>query len=310
MKALATDLSAVPELSAPRGAGDAGGASVAAIAAIVAALIIASACLALHWLAALGIALSLFYGLKLATLRGCTSEASPRRLLGYLAFWPGMNAPTFLRADLPPPPRPGLAELAFALAKLALGLALAAWATRHADTAPVVVAGWAGMLGVIFTFHFGFFHLLSWGWRRAGVAAPPLMRMPIAARSLAEFWGERWNTAFAEAARRFLLRPLARRWGTAAAGAIVFLVSGVIHELAISLPARGGWGGPTLYFMLQAAGVAAEKSARGRRLGLGAGGRGRLWTLAVTALPLPLLFHAPLVERVVVPLFRFLQEAL
>jgi hypothetical protein len=83
-----------------------------------------------------------------------------------------------------------------------------------------------------------------------------------------------------------------------------------VHELVISFPARGGWGGPTLYFLLQAAGLAFEKSPAGRRLGLGAGLRGRGWTLAVTALPLPLLFHAPFAERVIAPLFRFFKEAL
>ncbi len=163
---------------------------------------------------------------------------------------------------------------------------------------------------MIFTFHFGLFHVLSWGWRRAGVTAPPLMRAPIIATSLAEFWGSRWNTAFAELARRFLLRPFARRHRVEFVSLAIFLVSGLVHELALSLPARGGWGGPTLYFLLQAVGLGAEKTAMARRLGLGRGLRGWCWTLLFTAAPLPLLFHAPLIERVVVPLFRFLEEVL
>jgi len=170
--------------------------------------------------------------------------------------------------------------------------------------------GWLGMVGIIFTLHFGLFHLVSCAWRAAGVDAPPIMRAPIAARSLAEFWGERWNVAFAESARRLLVRPWARGWGVRRAGAGVFVVSGLVHETVISLPAGGGWGGPTCYFLLQGAGVALEKSALGRRCGLGEGLRGRLWALGCATLPVPLLFHAPFVTRVIVPFFRFLKEVL
>jgi hypothetical protein len=262
------------------------------------------------WVTMWSVAAALYFALKLATLRGNWRGANGWRVAAFLLLWPGMNAAKFLRSERAALRPASRREFLFASVKCALGLALVIWATLHADTAPPLLLAWVGMLGLIFALHFGIFHLLSCAWRAAGVDAPPLMRAPIAARSLAEFWGERWNVAFAESARRFLLRPLARRWGVERAGALVFLASGLVHELVISFPARGGWGGPTLYFLLQGAGVAFEKSGRGRRLGLGTGRRGRTWTLAVTALPLPLLFHAPFAERVIVPLFRFLKEVL
>lgn len=250
-----------------------------------------------------------FLALKLATLRDAEATATPMRTLAYLCAWPGMNARAFLRrGENPKAPVPTWSELLFAVAKLAVGLGLVAWTALHVDAegTPEIVAGWAGMLGIIFTLHFGLLHLVSWGWRRAGIDAPPIMRAPIAATSLAEFWGARWNVAFAESARRFLMRPLARRWGARRAVWAVFLGSGLVHETVISLPARGCWGGPTLYFLLHAAGLAFEKSAIGIRLGLGRGGRGWLWTLLVAAAPLPLLFHPPFVRHVILPLYRSL----
>jgi hypothetical protein len=127
------------------------------------------------------------------------------------------------------------------------------------------------------------------------------MRAPFRAASLAEFWGTRWNTAFNIPARRLMLRPLARQIGLAPAAALVFLISGLLHELVISIPARGGFGGPTFYFALQAAGVALERSRAGRRWGLGEGITGRVFVLLLTIGPLQWLFHRAFVDRVVIP---------
>src|SRR5439155_16944520 len=132
-----------------------------------------------------------------------------------------------------------------------------------------LVAGWLGMVGLIFLLHFGAFQLLSLGWRTAGVDAAPVMRNPLRSHSLAEFWGRRWNTAFHDLAARFTFRPLLPRVGIAGATLVVFFVSGLIHELVISIPAHGGYGLPTGYFMVQGLGVAGERKQVGRRIGLG-----------------------------------------
>ena len=100
---------------------------------------------------------------------------------------------------------------------------------------------------------------------------------------------------------RLVFRPLASRLGTKWALAISFLVSGAIHDLVISLPARGGYGGPTMFFAIQGAGVLLERSDFGRRAGLQSGFSARVFAFAVLLLPAPLLFHRPFMLGVMVP---------
>ena len=86
----------------------------------------------------------------------------------------------------------------------------------------------------------------------------------------------------------------------------VFLISGLVHEAVITLPAGGGHGGPTAYFLLQAAGLLAERTSAGRRLGLGRGAVGRVFTFVVATAPLPLLFPPVFVREVILPMLQSL----
>ena len=88
------------------------------------------------------------------------------------------------------------------------------------------------------------------------------------------------------------------------AGFLVFVASGLIHDLVISLPARGGYGLPTGYFVLQGIGVTVERSFVGERLGLRGGLPGWLFMAVFTAGPAFWLFHPPFVTRVMVPFLR------
>jgi alginate O-acetyltransferase complex protein AlgI len=157
------------------------------------------------------------------------------------------------------------------------------------------------MWGLILLLHFGSFEVVALFWQRLGVNATPIMSSPLRSTSLGEFWGNRWNLGFRQFSHDLIFLPLQRSLGAGAAGFLVFIVSGLIHEAVISLPAGGGYGLPTSYFALQGAGVALERSALGKRLALRQGWRGWLFTAAFTAVPVFVLFHPWFVRRVIIP---------
>ncbi len=158
-------------------------------------------------------------------------------------------------------------EWMFAALKTLLGAMLIWIVARTAYPERPLLAGWLGLVGLILVLHFGTFHLLSLACRSDAVNATPVMRSPLLASSVADFWARRWNTAFHELASRLTLRPLRPAFGVTSATLLVFLASGVIHELVISVPAHGGYGLPTGYFLIQGLGVAGERTRAGRRMG-------------------------------------------
>jgi hypothetical protein len=203
------------------------------------------------------------------------------------------------------PPCPG-AEWFAAAGRVAFGAALLFGVARWVPPQDAYVAGWIGMIGLVSMLHFGVFHLLSCAWRSVNVQARPLMNRPLASTSVSEFWGRRWNTAFRDLTHRWLFRPLAARVGSRAAVLAGFLISGLVHDLVISVPAGGGYGGPTLYFGIQGAAVTIERSAFGRTTGLGSGMRGRLFAIVVVLAPVGFLFHRPFVVGIIVPFMQAL----
>jgi alginate O-acetyltransferase complex protein AlgI len=188
-----------------------------------------------------------------------------------------------------------------------LGVSLLVLAANATVLHPLV-RGWLGMVGIISLLHFGLFEIQALSWRARGVAVDSLMCRPLAATSLADFWSRRWNTAFNRLARDFAFRPLARRFDVPFATLATFFASGLVHDAIISIPARGGYGLPTLYFVLQGLGVLLERSRLGENAGLGRGMRGRLFTIAVVAGPAFWLFHPPFVRNVILPMLDLIRS--
>ena len=265
-------------------------------------LAFASSCPA--WLFMWTLALSVYTSAKWLTFADAVSPgaALTRRGAGYLCLWPGMDAAAFLKARRSGP-LPRTTEWLFALTKFLYGLVLFLAAATYVDSEPLLAA-WTALVGLVFTLHFGLFHLLALAWQAVGALAVPIMDAPVRATSLSEFWGRRWNRAFRDLAHAYVFRPLTRRYGPTPATWASFLVSGLVHDLVISVPAGGGFGLPTAYFAIQALGLTLERSRLGRRLGLGTGVTGWLFCLGVTAGPVGLLLHRPFLERVVVPMLE------
>jgi len=214
------------------------------------------------------------------------------------------------------------------LAKVFLGAVLVFGIARFADQP--LLAGWIGMIGIILILHFGLFHLLAIGWGTVGIDAGSIMEAPLRSKSISEFWGRRWNAAFNRLALDFVFRPFARRHGkgrsgrdpatplppataaattrsrgsptfhlrgrTGIATLAAFLVSGLIHELVISLPAGADYGLPTAYFLLQGIGILTERALPQIR--------GQIFTIVIIALPAFWLFHPPFVRSVILPFMK------
>jgi hypothetical protein len=249
----------------------------------------------------------LLFGMKAVVSVEAVAAGEPRlsvgRWLAFAALWPGMQPGLFAACGAPRLPgamqllRRGLARVLAGV--LLLALARVAWTV----TGSRLLATALVLPGISLVLHFGLLNLAAGAWRLAGVPASPLFRAPLYSRSLREFWGRRWNIAFSEMTAISVYRPLKARSGAATATGMAFLFSGLLHEAAISLPVRAGFGRPLGYFALHAVAMLTERR-------LAAAGHaidsrpwlGRAWTISWLVVPLPLLFHCPFLAGVVWPL--------
>ncbi len=262
----------------------------------------------------LAIVLSLLLSLKglvsVEEQRAGRPRLKPLSWFLFATCWPGMRPSTF--SDVPGPPRRRWGHvLRWGLINLLIGamLMLLAWWVMHGESGsepsvPQLAAGTVLLLPAIsFVLHFGLFNVLAGVWRRFGGDCHALFRAPAKSTSLTEFWGRRWNLAFSEMTALVIFRPLRGLIGVRTATIAAFLFSGLLHELAISVPARAGYGLPMLYFVLHALAMQIEAALADRNHPIDAvPWLGRLWTAAWIILPLPILFHLPFLRGCVWPL--------
>jgi hypothetical protein len=135
---------------------------------------------------------------------------------------------------------------------------------------------------------------VTWSAMRAlGFAFPPLHITPMLARSVQEFWGERWNRTVNDWLRVNCFMPFARRRKPVLGIAAAFVVSAGLHAYMTVIPlglVKAGW--MIAYFLVQAVLIGIE-----RRLGVArwSAPAAHLWTVTVMVLVSP-LFVEPMLE--------------
>jgi hypothetical protein len=273
-----------------------------ALAALMGVMLVA----AWHWPAWVFMwvmAFAIYSGFKWLTYHEASVQglAAPTRTrLIYLLCWPGMSLQEFAGAPPANEPWRSFPHWLAPTTKTLGGAGLVWFAVPAIPADAWLLRGWVGMVGIIMMLHFGSFHLLALALQAVNLNARANMQAPLLARSLADFWGRRWNTAFNLLADRYGFRPLTPRIGPRAALAMVFLASGLLHEAVITLPARGGYGLPTVYFALQAAGLFLERITLIRRRPW----LKRVFAWLVIVAPLGCLFPPVFVRNVMLPMLH------
>ncbi|MCU0797983.1 MAG: membrane bound O-acyl transferase family-domain-containing protein [Akkermansiaceae bacterium] len=212
------------------------------------------------------------------------------RYLVFALLWFGMDPGSFQTR------RKGLewrGDLRMGLAMMLLGT-VGAWWVWKMEWRQVLVMFVPLSLG----FHFGALRVLKAALRAAGFPVRTLFPNVLEARGLADFWSRRWNTGYSQMMQRLVGKPVARGFGDDAGLMAVFLGSGLLHELAITLPVRAGYGLPTLYFLIHGLLTLMERRMRFSF--------GKIPALLAVGLPLGMLFPEAFQSEVIEPCLEVL----
>jgi len=213
----------------------------------------------------------------------CSQRLSVARYAVFAFLWFGMDPGSFQTR------RAGLSwrrDVGLGLMLMLLGT-FGAWCVWALEWHQVFLMFLPMSLG----FHFGALRVLKGALRTAGFPVRTLFPNVLETRGIADFWGKRWNVGYSQMMQRIVGKPVQKVLGDGAGVMAVFLGSGLLHELAITLPARSGFGLPALYFALHG-GVTLLEKKLGRPVG-------KLPALLAVVLPMGLLFP-PAFQREVI----------
>jgi predicted DCC family thiol-disulfide oxidoreductase YuxK len=252
----------------------------------------------------IGMIVALFYSIKFMMLNQSERKLSLPALLVYLVLWPGMDPKPFFDKVNRNAQAGNL--ILFGLIRFAIGCAFIILIAFYAVHLSMTALEWFGIAALLFTIHLSFSDVLTGIPRTKGWGVARLFNNPFNSKSLHEFWSKRWNVAFIEMDRILFFKPLQRLFGIRGAIFGVFVVSGILHELAISYPAQSGWGLPFAYFILQGILVLLETTKL--KIKRWPSIVRRLWTYFWILSPLPILFHGAFRSKLIVPLFQILNQ--
>ena len=149
-------------------------------------------------------------------------------------------------------------------------------------------------------FHYGVLRLNTALWRCVGFPVRTLFRNPLVTTGFKDFWGARWNLAYSQMMARAVQKPLIEKLGQKKAIFAVFLISGLFHELAITVIVMEGFGLPFLFFLFQGIAVLIEKKAWWLRYAC----------LLSLVIGLPVLFPPAFVTEIIEPVESFWMNTL
>lgn len=239
--------------------------------------------------------------------RGKRLSLSFKQWATFAIGWAGMRAQPFETLGAEPLPdawpkiKFGISRVLVGSALIFLGHQLVVLSINNEFLYIVITA----ILLVAFSLilHFGLLSISAGMWRLSGVPTYYLFKAPAKSKSLNEFWSKRWNLAFSEMTSVAIFRPLKNKTGSAIALMIAFVFSGLLHELALSVPVNSGYGLPLLYFIIQGIMVIVEKILLNTKVRfLNNRVLARVWVFFWVVVPMPLLFHAEFIKRIIWPL--------
>lgn len=257
----------------------------------------------------LAIIIAMFVGMKvIAATERYKSAGKQLTLFQWMLFvsgWFGMRSELF--ETVGHKPVEGYKDMLFTgFSRVIIGSGLIYFAHKLLQLnypAFIPVISILAMIGLSLILHFGVLAMSAGAWRLFGVRTYYLFKSPLKSTSLNEFWGKRWNIAFSEMTSITVFRPLKKIAGAKTAFVAAFLFSGLLHEMAISLPVNKGFGLPLLYFVIQAVVMMLEEFLSTKNITFFKEGyMAKLWVYFWIIAPAPILFHTHFVKEIIWPL--------
>jgi hypothetical protein len=182
--------------------------------------------------------------------------------LGFFLFffaWPGISVTGFTKRERIPEST-GLRFLeswiAF-LVGIGILIVVSLWGRGEST-----LLNYVALLSILLIIHLGLLEAIADGIRLCGFSPMSLFNRPYLATSLRDFWSVRWNRAFVDMSKIFIMKPLKNKISSATLTFSIFVISGILHELAISYADGVSWGKPFLYFVVQGVGMEIEKKIK------------------------------------------------
>ncbi|MEN8772211.1 MAG: MBOAT family protein [Akkermansiaceae bacterium] len=235
-----------------------------------------------------GICAVLLAGMKGLVYRAWGGHLNWKRYFVFGLGWFGMDPGTFAKN------RKGMEWKNDVVVGLVLMVAgtLGAWLVWEMDWRQILVM----FLPMSLFFHFGVLRFLKGGLRAAGFPVRTLFPNLLKARGVADFWSRRWNVGYSQMMQRLVGRPVGGVLGHEAGTVAVFVVSGLFHEIAITVPVGAGYGLPSAFFVVHGLLVMLEGKL-GKPLG-------KIPALLLVAVPLGVLFPPEFQTQVIARCLR------